>query len=94
MKKIIAVLLISILLISMIAPAFARPVLQCPYCGVGEFISSSSTPWQQHFDWGLLYEHQYEDCYETIKCTAGTHGPIRHVRNEKWVPVWGEYGII
>ena len=85
MKKIIAVLMISILLVTMIAPAFAKPgYIICPICDRGELISITQTPWQYHCEWYLLvYTREYEDCYETITCTAGTHGPYHRIRNER-----------
>ena len=91
MKKVVAVLLVSILLTTMIAPAFARPVTQCPICGVGELISITQTPWEHTFDFYVLYSVQYDYCYETIKCTAGTHGPYKRVKNRQEYSLWPEY---
>ena len=92
MKKVVAILLLSILLVSTFAPAFAKPEhIICPVCDRGELISITQTPWQHTFDFYVLYSKQYDYCYETIKCTAGTHGPYYRERNVQYYSLFPEY---
>lgn len=58
MKKTVALLLMTILMISLIAPAFAGPVAQCPFCN-GEYISTRPVG-----EWHTVYGKAYltSDC--------------------------------
>ena len=76
MKKIIACLFAAILMISVMAPAFAKPVAKCSHCD-GELISITDTGWVQKSETYVLMfmpiTYYWQERTITVKCTNGVH---------------------
>ena len=88
MKKIIACLFVAILMISLLAPALAKPVAKCSHCN-GDLISTSDTgwvgKWETYTVWFVTYTHYWEERTITVRCTNGVHTET-YTRNHARIP--------
>lgn len=86
MKKTIALLFVAVLLISLMATAFAKPVAKCCYCD-GDLISITYSKWEKKTKtelWMLMpMLHTWEERTVTTKCTHGVHTKTE-TRNDKY----------
>ena len=95
MKKTVALLLMTILMISLIVPAFAKPVAKCPECN-GEYYGHTYEDWHWVDDKSNFITTdrgveiwRYRQLTDIIHCSEGGHNHSQtkdgHYRVYSWI---------